>query len=182
MSAQRWSCPFLLSTTLLQLGLMAHWAGWTDYGTFCLWNKSKTTPPTKKKKRKENKPFLYKLASYHLSIAIHKHSPSVCLPWYCMYGSVPLIETQRNNWGKFQSMLLCFTSCATCASDQLKSMLSGTWTVLLLPNQSIGQDKSYHWLCRRRPPAASQAHLSTPWWAWDIQGPWFSFPHCSAST
>lgn len=68
-----------------------------------------------------------------------------------------------NNWGKFQSMLLWFTYCTTCASDQLKSMLPGTWTVLLLPSQCIGQDKSYHWLCRRRPPVVNQAHLSTLW-------------------
>lgn len=27
--------------------------------------------------------------------------------------------------------------------------------------ESIGQDNSYRWLCRRRPPVASQAHLST---------------------
>lgn len=134
------------------------------------------TPPSLKKA------FLGKLTSFHISSAIYKYFLSVYFPCYCMYGSVPPTKTQYNNWGKFQSMLPWFTSCTMCASDQLKSMLPGTWTALLLPNQSIGQDKSYHWLCRRRPPVASQAHLSTLWWAWDSRGPWFSFPHCSAST
>ncbi len=89
-----------------------------------------------KHRPKKKKHFLDKLASFHLSFAVKKtHTLSVYFPWYCMYGSVPLTESQCNNWGKFQSMLFWFTSHTVCASDQLKSMLPGTWTVLLLPNQ-----------------------------------------------
>lgn len=154
-----------------------------SYGTLSRMNWSWNSLLVKQEKNKQTKkPFLNKVTCFHLSFAIYKHSPSDYFPWYCMYGSVPPTKSQCNNWGKFQSMLPWFFSCTVCASDQLKSMLPGTWTVLLLPNQSIGQDKSYRWLCRRRPPVAIQAHLSTLWWAWDSQGPWFSFPHCNAST